>query len=51
MQIISPEAAKQLLGEHAVVISGMSFVSWDPKQFMTVRYEQMLIKNLEIVIL
>ncbi|KAF9477284.1 hypothetical protein BDN70DRAFT_862117 [Pholiota conissans] len=38
MQIISPESAKQFLGEHAVVISGMSFVLWDPKQFMTHYY-------------
>ncbi|KAF8198546.1 hypothetical protein BJ912DRAFT_845371 [Pholiota molesta] len=33
MQIISPEDAKPLLGESAVVIDGVSFILWDTEQF------------------
>ena len=36
MQVISPEQAKEILGEHAIVVDGMSMIFYDTKQFMAV---------------
>jgi len=38
MQVITPEEAKKILGTHAVVIEGMSFIMYDTKQFMAHYY-------------
>lgn len=36
MRIISPEEAQDILGSHAVVLSGMSYIIYDTAQFMKV---------------
>lgn len=36
MQIITPDDARTVLGEKAILLKGASFIFWDPKQFMAV---------------
>lgn len=36
MQIITPEEATHILGTHAAVIEGTSFIFYDTRQFMAV---------------
>jgi len=38
MQVITPEEAKKILGTHAAVVKGMSFIIYDTKQFMAHYY-------------
>ena len=36
MQVITPEQAKDVLGDHALIIEGMNMILYDTNQFMAV---------------